>query len=620
MGKFWLKRTELRLSDYLQRLLSPLDCYSAVTLLMPIAIELKNKHDSGSVCLRLFPARILVTENGCKLIDSSEQPSDLFIAPEQKNGGFAGIAADVYAVCAVLRYMLTLNLPAKNDKNNDEASTELDGIINKGMSELPNERFSTMQDLIHALAPFNTGVSEAALVPFVKRREEKKSIEALNIFDATTALNANEAGALTDDSKLNVLESEINLQSTDQPTTPNEVNSIAVINEDTKTNSQKRTLRRWLLGAAVVCVALVIATGFTWRYLNNCCEQAMEDMDKFLFAEAVGEFEEIPYGEKLFPEESLYIYAGSLMAAEEYAAAETAFSDLNEYREAEAAAKEAKYQKAKYYLETKQFISAQATFLSLVDYKDSNELEKEAQYLYAKKLIAEGDSDLAEPFLRSLDVEGYASSHELLLDICKQKAADKASQKDYYEAFTILEEFSGEEGIDALISDYKDKAYKDAVSVYNKGSYWTAYSLFKKVEGYKHTSDYITLIEAHTETYRGVDDAKAKKMVRQLKSLLGFADASELVVRDRIFGHTFLVGNWTGNGKHFTMNSEGQISYNLPYFRYGDYYTIQDGAIVLFPEDDEDATKPLFFITVYTEDCIEVFCYKSCESYMLYRQ
>ena len=68
------------------------------------------------------------------------------------------------------------------------------------------------------------------------------------------------------------------------------------------------------------------------------------------------------------------------------------------------------------------------------------------------------------------------------------------------------------------------------------------------------------------------------------------------------------------------MKDDGHISYNLPWLSYGDYYRIEDGYVLLYPENDENATKKLFHFTAITPDCMEVYCYKNDRTYTLNRQ
>lgn len=68
------------------------------------------------------------------------------------------------------------------------------------------------------------------------------------------------------------------------------------------------------------------------------------------------------------------------------------------------------------------------------------------------------------------------------------------------------------------------------------------------------------------------------------------------------------------------MDKDGHISYNLPWFDYGDYYTIQDGELVLYPEKDKSATKTMYTIVALTPNQIQIYCHKDGSTYILNRQ
>jgi hypothetical protein len=68
------------------------------------------------------------------------------------------------------------------------------------------------------------------------------------------------------------------------------------------------------------------------------------------------------------------------------------------------------------------------------------------------------------------------------------------------------------------------------------------------------------------------------------------------------------------------MKDDGYINYNLPWFNYGDYYRIEDGIMLLYPENSYNSTKALFAFEAVTPDCIEVYCYQNKRTYTLYRQ
>ena len=68
------------------------------------------------------------------------------------------------------------------------------------------------------------------------------------------------------------------------------------------------------------------------------------------------------------------------------------------------------------------------------------------------------------------------------------------------------------------------------------------------------------------------------------------------------------------------MDDEGYISYNLPWFDYGDYYKIENGELLLYPKKDEKATKTMYTIVAIAPNQIQVYCHKDGSTYTLNRQ
>lgn len=123
-----------------------------IGLLLPVAAWLGSKHRQGDVFLRLYPGCLRVTQNGCIVIENSDVPSDNFVAPEQILSRYSMIRADIFEFCAVLRYAL--------NQISDDDIGKLSDVMAKGLNEDPNERFNSMQELIYALLPFNTGIPQ----------------------------------------------------------------------------------------------------------------------------------------------------------------------------------------------------------------------------------------------------------------------------------------------------------------------------------------------------------------------------------------------------------------------------------------------------------------------------
>ncbi len=368
------KKQKILLPIYLDQLNHSLDVTSAVGILMHVALELKHMHEQGSVFLRLYPGGLSMSKNGCIINNNQGTPSDEFVAPEQKAWAFPGVRTDIYAFCAVLRYVLRFCREAAANPREVEMRVQLEQVLKKGLSELPEDRFQDMQELIAALAPYNTGISEEALKPFVgQRTKKKKEIQAER--------------SLVNDSR-----------------TVDEQQEIAIISEDEAGRHKRKGKKRgwWIATAAV----LLVAAGFAFNAFYNR-NLALEYMDDMGFVQGVEAFGRIPFGDKLFPTASKYVSAGELALNKKYSEANIVFESMGDYRQSKTAILETKYRQALADGQSGRFKSAKEILYELIDQhyepakaelvevcklQASNYAEKK-MYDYAYKAIKE-----AQPF------------------------------------------------------------------------------------------------------------------------------------------------------------------------------------------------------------------------------
>ena len=105
-----------------------------------------------------------------------------------------------------------------------------------------------------------------------------------------------------------------------------------------------------------------------------------------------------------------------------------------------------------------------------------------------------------------------------------------------------------------------------------------------------------------------------------LLSILSFEDAA-VVILD-YYADSFLTGTWkTADGDYyFKLKSNGDTSYNLPWFDFGEYYQFENGDYLLCSDKDPDDTRTLFSFDIVNKDIIDVYCYKDDTWYRLIRQ
>jgi len=386
-----------------------------------------------------------------------------------------------------------------------------------------------------------------------------------------------------------------------------------------QTDGKSRKKRGGLLAALAVVLVLMLAAGGFYYYAKSACEKALVQADALEFTGAAETFRAIPLGGKLFPIESEYIAAGELTAAGDYDAAIEAFKSLGIYREAPAALKQARYLQAGQVLESGAYLDAAALYEALGNYMDAPDKAIEARLMRADALAGGGNFEDAKKLLGELIDEGCEQAEEALVAVYKRCAADYADKEQYIKACSELLELEDREGVDVelQIARYRKKAYNSAISDYRAGDYAAATALMEALGDYEEAETYLFLAKVHTKTAWITADALST--VQKLSVLILKEDAAELLLSKQELAEQFLAGYWEGDGHYFSMESDGYISYDLPYVDYGDYYYIEDGVVLLYPEEDPNATEELFSIRVITVDCIQVYAYQDGKTYTLFR-
>ena len=150
----------------------------AVSLLMPVAAELRRLHETGNAYPGVSPDSVVINGGKASLLPPDEgrtrKAAPGCIPPECRGGGNPGVKADIYSFCAVLRFAFTGREPAETPAEAEDASVPegayaaLLRITARGMEPEPEARYASMQELIYALIPFNTG---AAAIPAAQSGE-----------------------------------------------------------------------------------------------------------------------------------------------------------------------------------------------------------------------------------------------------------------------------------------------------------------------------------------------------------------------------------------------------------------------------------------------------------------
>ena len=165
----------------------------------------------------------------------------------------------------------------------------------------------------------------------------------------------------------------------------------------------------------------------------------------------------------------------------------------------------------------------------------------------------------------------------------------------------------------AEIGQIRADRYAEAVEDYECWENDAARAIFTQLGDYERCKDYLVLLDAR-------EGNNLSGISYDLMCLIGFEDANELIMQYDSTAKEFLTGSWRGGGRYFRMSEDGHTSYDLPWFNYGDYYRIEDGLVLLFPEEDSNDTKALFYISIIDYNTIWIYAYKNCAGYTLTRQ
>lgn len=540
---FW-KGASLPLTTYLGLLTQPLDASGVVTLLMPAALQLRDMHNSGLVFQNLCPACVTVTTAGCRLEKREGVPTEEFLSPERRGGAFAGVKSDIYAFCALLLHVArAAGSPA------GESLTLLESAAKKGLAELPEDRYASMQELIYALSPLNGALPEAAKAPFAgKKRPGFAPLQRL------LPPGPRAAGAAAD--------------------TPGTADGVST---ELATIVPGRKKRRWgVIAVSTLAAGLIVAFAL-YVYINGSA--AIKAMEELNFEKAVETYARIPFASRIDMPLTDYFNAASDTLNRKYATAIKTFGELGDFLNAKTARQEVYYRQAHYLVMHKKYDDAIGTYRFIAAYKDSAKKINETMYLKACDQIEQGEYAAAEEVLTVLYQGGYAEAGAKLAEI-EQSRADR---------------------------------YAEAVGQYESWNNDAARAIFTQLGDYERCKDYLVLLDAR-------EGNNLSGISYDLMCLIGFEDANELIMKYDSTAKEFLTGDWRGGGHYFRMSEDGHTHYDLPWFNYGDYYRIEDGLVLLFPEENSNDTRALFYISIVDYDTIWIFAYKNDTSYKLTRQ
>ena len=514
----------------------------------------------------MSPDSVSVDFDGAKLADAEEDESNRYAsgyaAPEIYRGADAGQLSDIYSFCAVL-------LLAASGRQPENALNRME----KGLDEpLPGSFDPPFAELL------KTGM---ALDPADRFPSMQEVISRLALYKVRPFENQS-------------------VPETDAP------------------KAKRRAHRPVRVIAAAA--ALLVVLGLPGVYAG-CYLSARSSAQSCDFVSA-GKLLLIPQLTRLHDADLVrYIRAGSLMTGREYEKAEWAFAQLQDYMNAEALVSECRYRRALQCADRDDFDSAAEimTALAADGYRDAGQKLKDIRFRSGAYLLLEqGDYRKADQIFASLAGEGYEGAEDMQKETQYVWACALADEGDYVGAYHKLEDIWDYSDVYDFLCLLEEVMYDEGCSLYADSCYAEAKEYFECISPYGDSDSYLVLIKAHT--LREYDMVLGEDTAEDLMELFWFEDAAGLLLSKHSLAEPFLCGTWEGDGYSFTMETGGDIEYNLPWFDYGDCYTISEGVLLVYPEGYEDQAKALFRFEAISPDCIEVFCYKNNSSYILYRQ
>ena len=264
-----------------------------------------------------------------------------------------------------------------------------------------------------------------------------------------------------------------------------------------------------------------------------------------------------------------YRDANALLEQGEYDAAETAFKNLGDYRDAPDMAREAQYQKAESLVAVQKYEEAIELWKRLGDYSDCDKRIEEAEdewkgddYNEAVALMEEKAYAKASKAFDSLgdykdSKERSAKCLELKQEEDYQKAVSDASKGEYKKAIS---------GFKSL-GDYKDAkdlyvttSYTYACQAMESSYYKTAIEYFGYAKGYKDADEKRT--EAiYNYACQSLDEKKYSLAIAEYKNCSGYKDADSKI-RDAKYG--YVMNLWDSFDPNTYTYLKELISANYP--------------------------------------------------------
>lgn len=461
------RTTSISLDRYISRKNRVLSPDEAVSLLMPVILSIREKHQQGQLLLKLCPENIYIKNHkafiGEKLLNRSHLTVQ-FAAPEQLEGSRCCVGTDVFAVCALLNYLVT-GAQTTSISPDDEirtANTDFFAVIQKGLQINPEDRYQTTQDLIFALIPFNAG--------------QTASPERKNTFHAP--------------------------ERTDQETADAE-DTAATGAEEQRPMTKKRKIWKWAQIGACIAFVAVTAHATVNYYLS------VQHLNRKDFEKANDSIQQIWFTALLSQPDSQYFRAARWAAEGNFDVAFIQFATLKGYLNSQELAQETRYRQAAYLADKADFATAVMFYEQLGNYQDSQNLVNETMFRKGLYELSLDEYSLALETFSELSKNGYKPAEPMIDEIKYTWGCALISEEDFCRAYQLLSEIKDYADTKELLSHLDEIIYLEGQELYRQGKKSEARDYFSIIPSYYDSNKYIVLINYSLNAFHGQTNRSA---------------------------------------------------------------------------------------------------------------